>query len=120
MGSSTFYLFSKEKLIHKVPIWPQEELEHFKEKFKGREKDPRLKNAMFDMFNNWYLDQDTQRHFYLLPPGHRDLLQFDLEGKLVGRFSKPWKTMLWAKSNNRFYGVYDDRIIILEEKKNEN
>lgn len=119
MNSSTFYLFDRDRLIRKLPVWPKETLTLFCGKVKQRAHDPHLKDAFFTMFNNWFIDEDTKGHFYLEPPGNRDLLRFDLEGKLTGRFSKPCKVILMAKAANRFYGVYKDSIMILEEGRSE-
>ena len=117
--NSVFYLLDGEKQTRKVPVWPKELLAAYKKKIQGKDKDPKLRDAMFYLFNNWFLDGDSHQHFYLEPPGGRDLLQFNLEGKLIGRFSKPCKVILKSKSNNRFYGVYKDRLIVLEEEKHE-
>ncbi|MBN1197532.1 MAG: 6-bladed beta-propeller [Candidatus Aminicenantes bacterium] len=115
MSSSVFYLFDREKQVRKIPIWPKEILGVYRERVKGRDQSPKLKNAFFTMFNNWFFDGDSQRHFYLEPPGHRELLQFDLEGNLTARFSTPCRVILMAKAGHRFYGVYKESIIILKE-----
>jgi len=120
MNSSTFYLFDREKKISEVPIWPKEILSLFKEKVRGKDQNSKLKNAFFHMFNNWFADGDSGPHFYLEPPGNRDLLQFDFEGNLTARFSKPCRVILMAKAGNRFYGVYKDSIIILKEERDAN
>lgn len=120
-NSSTVYIFKGKDLEKKIRIWPKEEIKHSLESLERVRKLNKNKNWIALLFNNFFIDGDNRKFFYL-ETGFKDkkmLYKFSLDGDLV--------SILWidskmvdvfkVKKNNLFFGMtFDGDVKIMQEE----
>ena len=113
MPTSTLYLWRDRKIEKRLRVWPREELNHFRQSLSSN--NPRLKNAVTYLYMDIFLDQDSQEHFFLQPPGYRPIVKLNLDGNMINRLKFPGKFFFHCKRNNLFYATREDRVIVFKE-----
>lgn len=120
--TSTIKIYKENQLQKKFNVWPQKALEKYREKISIRKQ--RLKEQdifIVEMFNNFFMDNDTNKHFYLSSiklENNRGygIYRLDVNGTLDKILTSNERVFIRAKKNNIFYGVGEGKILLLKEE----
>lgn len=123
VNDSQVRIYKKDQLVKAFDVWPRRALEHYKKKIVLiKEKLTKNDSLIVHMFNGFFIDSDNPDYFYLSGSRRGDegerkfqIYQFDVEGKLIKVLYKLSPCKFSLKKNNRFYGVYEENIIIFKE-----
>lgn len=124
-GSSTLYRFDNEKLIKKFSIIPKEALKLSKTGINKIKKMNPNKNWIVHLFNNFFMDKDNYKMFYLdsgiNKKGQKMLYRFDLDGKLLNVLyinKDHFNSRIIYKKNGVFLGItLDGDVKIMKEEE---